>query len=166
MTRCVEGRVMAQVEAARLARLFEETPYVRLLGMGFRSLDRGTAVMEVPFRDELIGNPELPALHGGVVSSLLDTCGGAAVWSLLDDGDWVSTVDLRIDYLRPGRPRPLVGLGRVIRVGNRVGVAELKAFHPTDESRPVAVGTGVYNIRRGSDAVASATLGGDGDQPS
>lgn len=141
---------MHRVTPDSLAQLFESTPYVKLLGMRFQSVENGLVVMEVPFREELVGNPELPALHGGVISSLLDTCGGAAVWSLLGPGDRVSTVDLRVDYLRPGQSEILIGVGRVIRVGNRVGVAELKAYHPDAEDRPVAVGTGVYNVRRGS----------------
>ena len=132
----------------KLARLFETTPFVAHLGMRFASVESGFVVLEVPFRQELIGNPEIPALHGGVISSLLDTCGGAAVWSQLGKGDRVSTVDLRVDYLRPGRPEILFGMGRVIRLGNRVGVAELRAYHTGCEDQPVAVGTGVYNIRR------------------
>ena len=132
----------------KLARLFASTPFFRFLGMSFNSVEVGRVEIEIPFRQELIGNPELPALHGGVISALLDTCGGAAVWSQLGKGDRVSTVDLRVDYLRPGRPETLIGVGRVIRLGNRVGVAELKAFHPNREEEPVAVGTGVYNVRR------------------
>ncbi len=133
----------------RIIRLFETiVPFVRFLGMRFLSLESGTAVMEIPFREELVGNPELPALHGGVVSSLLDTCGGAAVWSLLGRNDRVSTVDLRVDYLRPARTETLRARAAVVRLGNRVGVVELRAYHPDDEERPVAVGTGVYNVRR------------------
>ena len=132
----------------RLARLFESTPFFRFLGMAFNVVKVGRVEIEIPFRQELIGNPELPALHGGVISALLDTCGGAAVWSQLGKGDRVSTVDLRVDYLRPGRPETLIGVGRVIRLGNRVGVAELRAFHPGRVDEPVAVGTGVYNVRR------------------
>ncbi|MCD4748190.1 MAG: PaaI family thioesterase [Thermoanaerobaculales bacterium] len=132
----------------KLARLFETTPFVAHLGMRFASVESGLVVLEVPFCQELIGNPELPALHGGVISALLDTCGGAAVWSQLGKGDRVSTVDLRVDYLRPGRAETLFGTGRVIRLGNRVGVAELRAFHEGQEDGPVAMGTGVYNIRR------------------
>ncbi len=131
-----------------LARLFESTPFVGYLGMRFQSVEVGRVVIEIPFRTELIGNPELPSLHGGVVSALLDTCGGAAVWSQLGPGDRVSTVDLRVDYLRPGRAETLVGVGRVIRLGNRVGVSELRAYHAGADDGPVAVGTGVYNIRR------------------
>ena len=88
-------------------------------------------------------------VHGGVISTLADTAGGMAVWSALRDGQArVSTIDLRVDYLRPGRPETLFGFGRVIRLGNRVGVAELRAYHTGGDEEPVAVGTGVYNIRR------------------
>ena len=132
-----------------LTRIFQTVvPFVKFLGMKFKTLESGFAVIEIPFRRELVGNPELPSLHGGVISALLDTCGGVAVWSQLSKADRVSTVDLRIDYLRPGRPETLIGSGRVIRLGNRVGVAELCAFHPGAETEPVAVGTGVYNVRR------------------
>ena len=132
----------------KLARLFASAPFFRFLGMSFNSVEVGHVEIEIPFRQELIGNPEVPALHGGVISALLDTCGGAAVWSQLGKGDRVSTVDLRVDYLRPGRAETLIGVGHVIRLGNRVGVAELKAFHPDSMDEPVAVGTGVYNVRR------------------
>jgi len=141
----------------KLTRMFQTVvPFVQFLGMKFISVESGLVLIEVPFRRELIGNPEVPALHGGVVSALLDTCGGAAVWSQLSKADRVSTVDLRIDYLRPARPEKLIGSGRVIRLGNRVGVTELRAYHPGAEAEPVAVGTGVYNVHRASAAAAGA----------
>jgi len=131
-----------------LARLFESVPFMQFLGMRFDSLEDGRALLRIPFRPELIGNPELPALHGGVISALLDTCGGAAVWTRIGEHDRVSTVDLRVDYLRPGRPEDLLGQARVIRAGNRVAVTELRAFQPGSPDEPIAVGTGVYNIHR------------------
>ncbi|MCG6964445.1 MAG: hotdog fold thioesterase [Acidobacteria bacterium] len=140
---------MQQGMYERLARLFESAiPFSRFLGMRVAHIEGGLAVVEIPFRPELIGNPLLPSLHGGVVSSLLDTCGGVAVWSQIGRSDRISTVDLRVDYLRPGQPELLIGRGRVLRLGNRVGVAELTAYHPGAEDEPIAVGTGVYNIRR------------------
>lgn len=132
----------------KLARLFESTPFIQFMGMSFKSVEAGRVEIQIPFKEELIGNPQLQVLHGGVISSLLDTCGGAAVWSQLGKGDRVSTVDLRVDFLRPGRPETLIGVGKVIRLGNRVGVAEVRAFHPGHEDEPVAVGTGVFNVRR------------------
>jgi len=123
-------------------------PFNRFLGMEVGCFDSGLVQLTLPFRPEFIGNPVLPALHGGVISALLDTAGGGAVWSQIEPNDRVSTVDLRVDYLRPGRPEPLVGQGRVVRQGNRVGVAELRAWHPGREDKPVAAGMGVYNVTR------------------
>jgi uncharacterized protein (TIGR00369 family) len=123
-------------------------PFNRFLGMDMTRVDSGLVQLTLEFRPEFIGNPMLPALHGGVISSLLDTAGGAAVWSQAEPTDRISTVDLRVDFLRPGRPEPLVGQGRVVRLGNRVGVAELRAWHPGREDKPVAAGMGVYNIAR------------------
>ena len=128
--------------------LFESVPFTAFLGMRFEALEDGLALIRIPFRPELIGNPELPALHGGVISALLDTCGGAAVWTRIGEHDRVSTVDLRVDYLRPGRPEDLLGRARIIRAGNRVAVTELRAYQPYAPEEPIAVGTGVYNIHR------------------
>ena len=131
----------------------EQVPFNRFLGMKAVEFGEGEAVLKIPFRDELIGDPFRPALHGGVISTLLDTTGGAAVFSTLSDiKDRTSTVDLRVDYLRPGRMEDLYARAHIVRVGNRVAVVDLKAFHSGAEDAPVATGTGVYNIRRAKDA--------------
>jgi len=134
-----------------LAGMFEQTPFVSHLGMRFVTVEAGLVVMEMPFQEALIGNPVLPALHGGAISALLDTVGGACVWSRLEIGDRVATLDLRIDYLRPGKTEKLLARGRLIRLGNRVGISDLMAYHPGREQSPVALARGVYNIRRGRD---------------
>ncbi|MDP6931550.1 MAG: hotdog fold thioesterase, partial [Myxococcota bacterium] len=81
----------------------EGIPFNRLLGIRVREITEGRCELEIPVRDELIGDPDRPALHGGVTSALADAAGGFAVWSMLKDGDRASTVDIRVDYLRPGR---------------------------------------------------------------
>ena len=142
---------LGEVDRERLRTLFEEViPFNRFLGMRVVDIGEGSASLEVPFRAELVGNPLTRALHGGVISGLLDACGGIALWSSIEPEDMVATVDLRVDYLRPGRPETLVGRGTVVRLGNRVGVVELRAFHPGSEDAPVAAGMGVYNVRRGT----------------
>jgi len=129
--------------------LEEQVPFNRLMGMRLSSADEGKAQMQVPFREDFIGDPFRPALHGGVISSLLDVCGGVAVFTTLRDvDDRTSTVDLRINYLRPGRKETLIADAEIVRVGNRVAVVSLVAYHPGDKDKPVATGTGVYNVRR------------------
>jgi uncharacterized protein (TIGR00369 family) len=69
------------------------------------------------------------------------------VWSALEEPRArVSTIDMRIDYLRPGRPEMLVAEANVVRVGRRVGVTEMRVFHPSAPTESVATGKGVYNV--------------------
>ncbi|WP_428261759.1 thioesterase family protein [Haliangium sp.] len=127
----------------------QRIPFNRLLGIELVHIAPRVARLRVPFRDDLIGDPFRPALHGGLIATLLDTCGGAAVFTMLDDPkDRTSTVDLRVDYLRPGRPSALVAEAHVIRAGNRVAVIDAVAFHEGERDQPVATGKGVYNLRR------------------
>ena len=137
--------------ASRLAfvrRLIDdEIPFNRVLGLRVRHVARGVAVLEIPFRAELLGDRERPALHGGVISALADTCGGAAVWTAVGPSDRVSTIDLRVDYLRPGRAETLIATGTVLRVGNRVGVVNIVVTHEGD-SEAIAEAKGVYAIKR------------------
>jgi len=122
-------------------------PFNRYLGVRVGGLRQGFARLEVPFRDELVGDPLRPALHGGVLSALADTAGGAAVWTgTEDERARVSTIDLRIDYLRPARLVTVVAEATVVRLGNRVGVADVRLFHPDAEDETIATGKGVYNI--------------------
>jgi uncharacterized protein (TIGR00369 family) len=139
----------SEFNAEYLAQAFERfIPLNRFLGMRCLEVEDGLARVELPFKPELIGNPEIPALHGGAISATLDTTGGLAVWSKARPHDRVSTIDLRVDYLRPGRAEPFIAVATVVRLGNRVGVAELRAFHPAEEDRPIAAGMGVYSVRR------------------
>lgn len=136
--------------AGEVRRFMErQIPFNKFLGMQVTRLGDGDARLEVPFRDEFIGDPFRPAMHGGVISALLDTCGGAAVFTTLSDlAERASTVDLRVDYLRPGRKERLIAEAKVVRAGNKVAVVSLLAYHPGEAEKPVATGIGVYNIKR------------------
>ena len=130
------------------------SPFNRYLGVKFAGSRKGWARLEVPFRPELIGDPMRPALHGGVISALADAAGGAAVWTdLEDERARVSTIDLRIDYLRPARLTTIVAEATVVRLGNRVGVADVRLFNIDEVDVTVATGKGVYNISIKKDPV-------------
>jgi len=135
----------------RLKQFFEqEIRFNAYLKMNVAQLGDGYARLEIPYREELIGDPLRPALHGGVVSTLLDTAGGIAAFTSVAPGDLLSTVDLRVDYLRPAGLLDVVAEGRVVRIGNRVAVCDIVAYQD-DPKKPVATGKGVYNIRRAVD---------------
>jgi uncharacterized protein (TIGR00369 family) len=132
-----------------MAAIFEQhIPFNRFLGMRAVRMGQGGARLELPFRDEFVGDPMRPALHGGVISTLADAAGGMAIWSALENpASRISTIDLRIDYLRPGRLERLVAEATTVRVGKAVGVADIRLFHPDAEGEVVATGKAVYAIK-------------------
>ncbi len=128
--------------------LEEAIPFNRFLGIRVGSSGPGWARLELPFREEFIGDPLRPALHGGLVSTLLDTCGGFAIWSRVDTEIRISTIDMRVDFLRPGGSELLIAETRVVRVGNRVAVTDGIAYHPDGKEDPIATCKAVYSVRK------------------
>jgi uncharacterized protein (TIGR00369 family) len=132
-----------------LKQLVEEwIPFNKYVGVKAIELGKGEVLFEVAYRDELIGDPVKKAIHGGVISMLADTAGGVALWSVLEDPrSRVSTIDLRIDYLLPGKQEDLRAHGKLVRAGKTVGVADVRLFHPSEPEATIATGKGVYAIR-------------------
>ena len=136
----------------------QKIPFHRELGLQICHLERGNVVARIPKRPELTGDPLRPALHGGVISLLVDVVGGFAVFSSLGgERDRVSTIDLRTDYLLPGRPdQDLYGVGRTIRTGSRIAVARMQIYSsdvlPDERTmtdlEPIALGQASYNVLR------------------
>jgi len=140
------------------ARVFEERiPFNRVLGLRVESVDASDVVVRFDMRDELVGNFTRGNLHGGVISSVLDVVGGLAAFlallkregvkSLEDEAEKFSklgTIDLRVDYLRPGIGKTFSSRGYVLRAGRKVAVTRME-LHNEEESL-IAVGTGAYSI--------------------
>ena len=123
-------------------------PFNRHMGFKIRMVEAGRCEMYVELRPELVGDPMRPALHGGVISALADTCGGLAVFSRAAADQRVSTVDLRVDYLRPGGIEgELIAASTVLRFGNRVAVTDTLLYHDSVDE-PVAKVAAVYNVVR------------------
>jgi uncharacterized protein (TIGR00369 family) len=124
----------------------QHVPFNRYLGLRGESIGEGRAVLVLPVRPEFVGDPRRPALHGGVLSTLIDTAGGLAAWSALGAGEMVSTVDLRVDYLEPaGLGHPLRAEAELVRKGNRVCHVKVAV---TQGGALVAEGRAVFNIHR------------------
>ena len=130
-----------------ILRIMEDlVPFNRLLGIRGESVGQGRGVLVLPVRPEFVGDTRRPALHGGVVSSLIDTAGGVAAWSALGPGESISTVDLMVDFLEPARlAGPLRAEAELVRKGNRVCHVRVRV---TQDGVVVAEGRGVYNIHK------------------
>ncbi|MEM9304582.1 MAG: hotdog fold thioesterase [Pseudomonadota bacterium] len=151
---------LPEESAARLGGWFETgIPFHKHLGMRLELAEEGRVVLRIPWSDELVGDPRRPAIHGGVISTIVDAAGGAACFAMLGGPeDSVSTVDLRVDYLRPGTPGDLLCEARIVRMGNRVGVTRSHVYRdrlpgPGDADEPIATGQAVYNVVRRGDRV-------------
>ncbi|MDT8344810.1 MAG: PaaI family thioesterase [Thermohalobaculum sp.] len=158
------ARAEAERDAA-LARLAGTVAYVRLLGVQFdRMGDELTA--RLPFAPQLVGNPFLPAIHGGVTGSFLEITGLMQLaWSVvlgdLERGGEAAeavaqgafapmpkTIDITIDYLRPGRPRESFARARIQKAGRRVAHVHVEAWQD-ERARPIAMMRGNFLMPKG-----------------
>jgi uncharacterized protein (TIGR00369 family) len=117
-----------------------ESPYHRFLGLQLVRYEDGMVEIVMPFREEFLRDDDSDWLHGGIIASLIDIAGDYAIYSRTA-GD-VPTVDLRVDYLRPAKRGRLTAIGRIVKVGRRVAVADVEVRDEQDQV--VAVGRGVY----------------------
>lgn len=160
-------QVIKQRRDAALASLTGRVPYVQFLGVRFdRRGDELTAVL--PYDDKLIGNPLIPALHGGAISGFLEIAaivelGWAAMWQDIESGALdpatlaegpmprlPKTIDLTVDYLRSGLPRDAYARARVTRAGRRYASVQVEAWQD-NRDRPFAHATGHFLMPRRPD---------------
>ncbi len=109
-------------------------PHVAELGIAVVELGDGTATMRLPYSERLVGNPENGVLHGGAVTTLIDSVCGLAVLSGLPEPRHIATVDLRIDYLKPAAPgRDLLARAECYRSTRQIAFVRATAFHVEDD---------------------------------
>lgn len=151
-------QVIKQRRDAALASLVSAVPYVGFLGITFdRRGDELTATL--PYADRLVGNPVLPALHGGAIAAFLETAAivelsWAIAWEEMEKGEggkavpdgkpkWPKTIDFTIDYLRSGLPRDAYARARVNRSGRRFASVHVEAWQD-NRDRLFAQATGHF----------------------
>lgn len=130
-------------------RIFNEMiPFNKHIGMELLELESGFAKAIVRFKPELVGDPRILALHGGVIAAAMDAVGGiAGITSLTSLEDKIVTIDMRIDYLRSARNTDLHIEARIVRSGNRIITVNMQAL-TREEHTLVAEGRGVYHVTR------------------
>ena len=150
------GTLSAQLDFLR--KWYEERiPFNRLIGLQVETLRVDFVSVRLSMREDLIGNSVHGILHGGVISTVLDAAGGlAAAASILEKMQGrsaeeiaariarIGTIDLRVDYLRPGRGEGFRARSAIMRSGNKVAVTRMEFFN--NKEILIAVGTGTYIV--------------------
>src|SRR5262245_21438369 len=122
-------------------------PHNRALGLELVDFDRaGIVIMRLPYRPELIGNPDNGLLHGGAITTLLDASAGASVFVALWSTTPIATLDLRIDYMKPAAPRlDVFARTHCYRVTKNVAFVRGSAYQ-NDPDDPVAAVAGTFML--------------------
>ena len=128
-------------EASVRRSLLDAWPYARFLGVRLEAGENGPLAV-LPFAPRLIGNPILPALHGGVVASFLEL---AALARLDFEGRRPRTIDITVDYLKPARPLTTYAEARILKLGRRAANLAVEAWQE-DRAAPVAALRGHFMI--------------------
>ena len=122
------------------------------LGLKVESFDPEAPKLRFDMRPELVGNPTRQILHGGVISATLDVAGGFAIMMQLASEltamptsfPKMGTIDLRVDYLRPGRGKHFIATARIVRKGSRIAVTHMELAN--DAGELIATGSAAYVV--------------------
>ncbi|APE42746.1 thioesterase [Sulfitobacter alexandrii] len=153
-------QVVKQRRDSVLRALVDGVPYIQFMGIGFeRRGDELTGIL--PFKEDLIGNPLLPALHGGATSAFLEvtaiiTLSWSYIWEDMENGvldvsdvgnvdlpRLPKTIDFTVDYLRSGLPRDAYARARINRSGRRYASVHVEGWQDNRE-RMFAQATGHF----------------------
>jgi uncharacterized protein (TIGR00369 family) len=125
-------------------------PYARFLGISIMPEGAGRFLTRLAFDEKLIGNPVLPALHGGVIGAFLET---AAIFQVLyeTEGERLpKPITLTVGYLRSAGPRDTFGRATITKQGRRVASVRVEAWQD-DPAKPVAAAQGQFLLASASE---------------
>lgn len=127
---------MSESAATQLETFLQSVPYIRFLGMRAELAgDEMTAIL--PFSPHLIGNVMLPALHGGVIGAFLEMTALAQLSVTQSNVKPPKTIDVTIEYLRPGRPVTTYARADLRKVGRRIANIHVEAWQDARD-KPIA----------------------------
>lgn len=145
-----------RLDAALIELIERNITFNQVLGLKVQQL-RPNLVLRFEMRPELVGHYHFGRLHGGVISAALDALGGLALIVALSERHAheptdqamqrfmkLGTIDLRVDYLRPGLGRHFIASSEIMRLGGRVGSTQMRLHN--DEGLLIATAAGAYIV--------------------
>ena len=152
------SKLLSKEVQAALRSLFEDwIPFNRTLGLKVISFEPSGATIQFGMRPDLVGNYTHGILHGGVSAAVLDATAGLSImtrmaYDSVDDAletrtarfKRLSTIDLRIDYLRPGKGSQFTATGTVLRLGKKVAATRMELVDENGEM--IAAGAAAFQV--------------------
>jgi uncharacterized protein (TIGR00369 family) len=138
--------------------IFEEKILLhKMLGFRIESLQPKEAKLSFDMQNEAIGHFTRSMLHGGAIATALDAVGGLVVIinilnskenieleQLVDSIAEAATIDIRVDYLRPGQGKHFIATAELVKIGKKIAVTRMELHN--DKGMLIAIGTGSYNV--------------------
>ena len=135
----------------------EDIPFNKVLGLDIALYTPERVELRFQKKEELIGNNLQKSLHGGVTAAVLDTVGGLlAIRTLFQEmgecsyGTFlrrfstIGTIDMRVDYLRPGRGTEFVASAEILRLGKKIAVCRMELHN--EHRMQIAAATASYIV--------------------
>jgi uncharacterized protein (TIGR00369 family) len=121
-------------------------PWGRRMSFRVTKLEKGRVWGLQPWKERLVGDPDTGVIHGGVLTAFLDNLSGMAASSSLNEARFVSTLDLRIDYMRPAEPkREIIGEAECYHITRNVCFTHAWAYHE-NRDKVIATAAGAFAI--------------------
>ncbi|MGD9981597.1 MAG: PaaI family thioesterase [Hyphomonadaceae bacterium] len=141
---------MTDTPQRRVAGAIARIPYARFLGIR-AELKGDELTLVMPFEPHLVGNPLLPALHGGVVGALMEVTALTQLAIASKSERFPKTIDINIDYLRSGKPVDTFARARVVKIGRRIANVQAEAWQG-ERGQPIATLHGHFLAAETEDA--------------
>ncbi len=126
--------------------IIDNTPYMKAIGATYVGRGDDGVTMRLPYREDLIGDPQTRVIASGVVTALLDNGSGMAVWDRINEFKPIATLDLRIDYMRAAVPdRDLLVTAYCYKLTRSIGFVRAFAYEDTPDD-PVAAAQSAFII--------------------
>lgn len=143
-----------KIRRDRVARFINTLNQARELGLSVTDARKGSLTLCLPYSDRIIGNPDTGVIHGGAITTLMDTTSGCVILCSLDDFELCPTLDLRVDYMRPAEPhKPVYARAETYKVTRNIIFTRCEAYQEGGETIANCVGT---FMRIGKDASPKA----------
>ena len=137
-----------KLKLAKVKNIIEnKMPANKLFGLVIIDIDDGYVKINVPFKEEFIGDALQNLWHGGILASIADTAGGiAAATTISFPNDKINTIDIRIDFLKGAINKDIYAVADVIKVGKRIINADIKIYQ--DEDDLITIARASYSVLR------------------